>query len=88
MAKPETSGKPPVQITIHVNEQPLTMASHDATGLQIKKAAIAAGVRIQEDFILVEELGQGGHTKIIGDTDVVHLNDHATFTANDGDDDS
>lgn len=85
-AKPP--GKPPVNINIEVNEQSVLMHERKPTGLEIKQAAIVAGVRIEEDFILVEEIGQGGHTKIIGDQDEVPIKDGSRFTANDGDDDS
>ena len=72
-------------ITVHVNERPVELPSHTATGLEIKTAAVTQGVPIETDFILVEELGHG-RTKIIGNDDTVHLTEHRRFLANDGDD--
>jgi Multiubiquitin len=74
-------------VTVHVNERPVRLPTHDVTGLEIKQEAIAQGVPIQLDFILVEEL-EHGRTKTIGDTDPVHVTDHSRFLANDGDDNS
>lgn len=75
------------QVTIAVNEQPVTLPDKHVTGLEIKQAAIAAGVAIQLDFILVLEL-EGGRTKIVGDDDRVKVADGTRFLANDGDDDA
>ncbi len=72
-------------VTVHVNERPVTMARHRASGLEIKSTAIVQGVSIEEDFILVEELAHG-RTKIIGDNDIVGLHSDSRFLANDGDD--
>jgi Multiubiquitin len=72
-------------VTVQVNERPVMMPRHRATGLEIKTAAIAQGVPIELDFILVEELAHG-RTKVIGDDDPVHLDAHSRFLANDGDD--
>lgn len=74
-------------VTVHVNERPVALPVHETTGLQIKEAAIAQGVPIEPDFILVEELGHD-RTKPITDTDHVHVSDHSRFLANDGDDNS
>lgn len=76
---------PVKQVTVHVNERPVVIPGHRATGLEIKTAAIAQGVPIEADFILVEELAHG-RTKVIGDDDPVHLGHHSRFLANDGDD--
>lgn len=75
------------RVVVHVNEQPVQLAAREASGLEIKTAAIEQGVRIELDFILVEELAHG-RTTIIGDADVVHITKHSRFTANDGDDDA
>lgn len=72
-------------VTVHVNERPVVMPRHRATGLEIKTIAITQGVPIEADFILVEELAHG-RTKVIGDNDLVHLGPHSRFLANDGDD--
>jgi hypothetical protein len=72
-------------VTVHVNERPVVMPRHRSTGLGVKTTAIEQGVSIEEDFILVEEFAHG-RTKVIGDSDVVHLGSHSRFLANDGDD--
>lgn len=74
-------------VTVHVNERPVQLPTNTDTGLEIKRAAIAQGVKIESDFILVEELG-GDRTKNIGDSDVVHVTDRSRFLANSGDDNS
>jgi hypothetical protein len=76
------------EVTVTVNEQPVTLPKHRDTGLEIKQSAIAQGVQIELDFILVEEAHNGQEAKVIGDTDTVEVNKHSKFTANDGDDNS
>lgn len=73
--------------TIFVNEQPVTLQGHVATGAGIKSAAIAQGVQIQPNFVLQEEL-PNGTSRIIGDNDEVHLREHLRFTAIAPDDNS
>jgi len=74
-------------VTVHVNERPVRLPTRRVTGLEVKEHAIAQGVPIQLDFILVEEL-EGGRTRTIGDGDHVHVTDRTQFLANDGDDNS
>lgn len=74
-------------VTVHVNERPVHLPGHDATGLVIKREAIEQGVPIQLDFILVEEVGHD-RTKPIADDEPVHVTHHSRFLANDGDDNS
>ena len=57
-----------------------------ATGAEIKQAAIDAGVRIELDFLL--ELEKGDESVPIGDDQKIPVEDGASFTANDGDDNS
>ena len=57
-----------------------------ATGLEVKQAAIDAGVRIKLDFIL--ELEKGDEAVQIGDDEKIEITEGASFTANDGDDNS
>jgi hypothetical protein len=73
--------------TISVNEQPVNLVGHTATGEEIKKAAIAQGVRIELNFVLQEEL-PNGTSRIVGDNDEVHLRAHLRFTAIRPDDNS
>jgi hypothetical protein len=72
---------------ILVNEQKVLFREETATGLAIKQKAIADGVLIEVNFILQEEL-PNGTSRVIGDTDVVHLRDHMKFTAITPDDNS
>ncbi len=74
-------------ITITVNEQPVTLRSEKATGAQIKAAAIAQGVQIQQNFVLQEEL-PNGTSRVVGDNDEVQLREHLRFTAIAPDDNS
>jgi len=82
-------GKPPEAkpVTVHVNEKPVSLPDRTATGLQIKQAAKDQGVPIEAEFILVEEFGEG-RTKVVGDSDEIHLEPSNRFLANDGDDNS
>src|SRR5688572_6708798 len=75
------------RVTVFVNERPVTLADKHVTGLEIKQAAIAAGIAVQVDFILVYEL-ESGRTQIIGDEDRVKVEEGDRFLANDGDDDA
>lgn len=72
---------------ITVNEQPVKLHGHVATGAEIKAAAIAQGVLIQANFILQEEL-PNGTSRVIGDCDRVQLREHLRFTAIAPDDNS
>jgi hypothetical protein len=74
-------------VIISVNEQPVELEGHMATGAEIKAAAIAQGVRIQLRFVLQEEL-PNGTSRIVGDNDKVHLREHLRFTAIAPDDNS
>ena len=74
-------------VTVQVNERLVRLPARMVTGLEVKEQAIAQGVPIQLDFILVEEL-EGGRTTTIGDPDPVHVSDRTRFLANDGDDNS
>jgi hypothetical protein len=74
-------------VTVTVNEQPVKLEGHEATGAQIKAAAIAQGVLIQPNFVLQEEL-PNGTSRVIGDNDEVRLREHLRFTAIAPDDNS
>ena len=77
--------RPPILIS--VNEQPVKMLANVATGAEIKARAIEAGVHIQPNFMLMEELPNGTSRKI-GDNDEVKLRPHMKFTAIAPDDNS
>lgn len=72
---------------ITVNEQLVPIQGPRVTGLQIKAAAIDAGLSITSDFLLTEELANG-RARVVGDTDVVTVNKNSRFDAVAGDDNS
>jgi hypothetical protein len=55
-------------VVVTVNEQPVKLHGEKATGAQIKAAAIAQGVQIQQNFVLQEEL-PNGKSRVVGDND-------------------
>jgi hypothetical protein len=57
------------------------------TGLQIKEAAITQGVRIQSDFVLLEELDHN-RTRQIADTETITVTEKSQFQAIPNDDHS
>lgn len=77
----------PITVVIHVNRKPVKMAGAVHTGLEIKQAAIAQGVRIQLDFVLSEELAHG-QMRIVGDNERVKLSNKSRFDAIPNDDHS
>lgn len=75
------------EVEISINGHPVKMTGKSATGAAIKQAAISQGVPIQLNFVLQEELPNGS-SKVIGDTDPVHLRPQLKFTAIAPDDNS
>jgi hypothetical protein len=75
------------EVTVTVNEQPVRLRGHSATGAEIKAAAIEQGVQIHQNFVLQEEL-PNGTSRIVGDRDEVKLRNHLRFTALAPDDNS
>ena len=74
-------------VKISVNGRDVEIEGKSATGLEIKNAAIKRGIPIRENFVLQEELPNGS-SRIVGDTDVVHLRPGLKFTAIAPDDNS
>jgi hypothetical protein len=74
-------------IDIEVNGRAVQMTEKEATGAEIKRAAIAQGVAIQPNFMLQQELANGS-SRVIGDTDEVRLHEKLSFTAIAPDDNS
>lgn len=74
-------------VRVLVNGQRVTLHQAEATGEQIKTAAITAGVPIQPDFVLSEVL-PSGKQKIVPDDKTIHLKDGDEFWAIPGDDNS
>lgn len=77
----------PQTVEITVNRKPVSVVGHKQTGLQIKKAAIDQGVKIELSFQLSEHRGHH-QTHIIGDTDEVTVHKGSEFFAVAGDDNS
>ena len=72
----------PVEVTVNANKIKI---HSPATGEEIKRAAIKAGVRIKPDYILILERGHEP-ARQIGDDQKIELKDGDKFTSNDGDD--
>lgn len=77
----------PVQISVTVNQKPVTFGERRVSGMQLKEGAIAQGVNIQRDFVLFEVKGKG-NLKPVADEEMVTLNKGDEFRAVDPDDNS
>jgi hypothetical protein len=77
----------PEPVEFHVNEKNVRMEGHDHTGLQIKEAAKAQGVKIELDFLLYL-LRHQQPNKLIGDDEEVHVTHESKFHAIADDDNS
>lgn len=86
-AAPEAGGSHEHTVVVTVNNQAVTVPAPKAKGLQIKEAAIAAGLPIQLTFVLSQVL-PNDKTKIVGDNDEVTVNKNSEFTAVASDDNS
>jgi hypothetical protein len=82
-----TAAEKKQKVVVHVNEKPVKLSDDRVSGREIKQSAIDQGVEIELDFILVEEL-KHGETRVIGDDDVIKVNDRSRFNANADDDNS
>jgi hypothetical protein len=74
-------------VVVMVNTRPVPLPDRSVTGLQIKQAAIAAGLPIDQGFVLLVD-EDDGRDRVIGDDEVVKVNKHSTFTAIAPDDNS
>ncbi len=77
----------PKEARITVNGQFVVVPKEKLTGLEIKEAAIQAGVPIQVDFVL-SEVRPSGEQKIIPDDREIPLKTGDEFWAIPGDDNS
>ena len=70
-------------ITVSVNNKPVHLPDDpgrdEATGLEIKQAAIAQGINIQIDFSLFEL--RGNDLQPVGDNDQIHVRNNQKFRA-------
>jgi hypothetical protein len=77
----------PEPVEISVNHKPVAVPDAAVTGLQIKQAAIAQGLKIELSFQLSEELGPR-QTRIVGNDEIIHVHEGSKFLAVHGDDNS
>lgn len=77
----------PPSFSITVNTKPVPMNDHRVTGLQVKEAAIAAGVEIEIDFQLSVRR-PNGKFEVVADTEPVNINRSSQFRAVAPDDNS
>jgi UPF0288 family protein (methanogenesis marker protein 3) len=77
--KPDEHGRGPKPVTVSVNEQQVEMPKGEATGADLKQAAIAQGVAIQEDFALFKR--EKGDLDPVQDNETVKLKKGDEFTA-------
>lgn len=92
MAGTEGGSQPEIDSTKHearitVNDQPVVLKRGKDSGLEIKQAAVNAGVPIQIDFVL-SEVRPNGEQKVIPDDREVEVKDGDEFWAIPGDDNS
>ncbi|MFF5537295.1 multiubiquitin domain-containing protein [Streptomyces cinerochromogenes] len=77
----------PHTVTVTVNGRPVVLPDHEATGLEIKRAAIAQGLPIDEGFQLSVRQGNGRY-QVVDDNEPVHVHTHQEFLAVPPDDNS
>lgn len=73
-------------ITILVNKKEVRITQGEHIGLDIKRAAINAGLKVQLDFVLTEIHGQ--NRDVIGDNDHIKVHPNSKFALIADDDDS
>lgn len=80
-------GERRTEVRITVNEQFVVLHMYEASGLEIKEAAVSAGVPIQVDFVLSEVL-PNGEQRMVPDDRRIALKTGDEFWAIPGDDNS
>ena len=79
--------EPQPRVEVHVNGKPVHLIGHRQTGMQIKKAAVVQGVKIQPDFLLYL-LRHHQPNLPVGDSDEIAVTDESRFHAIADDDNS
>ena len=74
-------------VVVTVNTRPVTLPDRSLTGLQIKQAAMAAGLPIDAGFVLLVDEDHG-RDRVVGDDEVIKVNKNSTFTVIAPDDNS
>jgi Multiubiquitin len=87
IAPTDQVGAHKTRVQVLVNGQKVVLDQAEATGAEIKAAAIAAGVPIEPDFVLSEVL-PSGKQKVVPDDKKIHLKDGDELWAIPGDDNS
>lgn len=87
MHQPEQTGRPNTPFRITVNEQSVAVSDHKMTPEQIKQAAIAAGVPIQQNWVL-SEVRPSGEQKMLPEGKELPIKEGDEFWAIPGDDNS
>jgi hypothetical protein len=82
-----TRGEQGGEVDIRVNTKPVKVEERILTGLQIKEAAIRAGVNIKIDFVLFEDMSNGKQIPV-PDEKQVEIHKGQCFDAIDNDDHS
>ncbi len=75
-------------VTVKVNGKAVQLAKQRVTGLEIKQAAIAAGVEIKIDFELTEEAHGEKPARNVTDAEHITVTKHSEFLAVDPEEDS
>lgn len=73
-------------IRVTVNRQPVDLPGREVTGLEVKQAAIAQGVKIQLGFQL--SVKHGDRYEVVSDTNTVTVHENEEFLAVAPDDNS
>jgi hypothetical protein len=84
--RPEPAEPHGHEVTVNVNNKPVTVMGPRLTGLALKEAAVSQGVDIEVDFQLAEVTEKG--RVIIGDAELITVNKHSRFIATAPDDNS
>jgi hypothetical protein len=82
----EATARPPKDVTVQVNNQPVVLPEHKMTGLEIKQTAIEQGVAIEVGFQLSGK--HGNRYKVVGDTEQITVHKGQEFLAVAPDDNS
>jgi len=75
-------------VEVKVNGDPVELPAHRVTGIEIKEAAIKAGVPIKLDFELTWEAHDKKPAQNVTDDEKITVTKHSEFTAVDNEEDS
>jgi len=75
-------------VIVEVNGKPVQLPKHRVTGLEIKQAAIDAGVEIKLDFELTEEAHGDKPARNVTDDEHITVTKNSEFLAVDPEEDS